>query len=254
MTTMQEARGKPVYTSDGERLGNVDLIMDDVETRKPEWFAIGTGMVGQKRTLVPVVGSEVRSDGVYVRYSAAQVRATPEVEGDQISQETERRLYSQYGLQYSEERSSTGLPERESSRRQTTPSRSRQGRQARKSTRTSRRTSDEPTKAELYEQAKKLDIGGRSKMNKQQLLRAVERARSSSSKGRSESGRSRAKSNPIHVQEFLEGVGYPTQKGDLVREAERQGASDEVRMTLERLPDKRFEAPTDVSEAIGRLS
>jgi hypothetical protein len=250
---MQEARGKPVYTSDGERLGDVDLIMDDVDTRKPEWFAIGTGMLGRKRMLVPVAGSEVRSDGVYVRYSAAQVRATPEIEGDEISQDMERRLYSQYGLEYSEQRSRTGLPERESSRRQQTPSRSRRG-QTRRSTRTSRRASDEPTRDELYEEAKKLDVSGRSKMAKQQLLRAVERARGRSGTGRSQRGQSRAKANPIEVQKFLEGVDYPTARGDLVSEAKRQGATEEVRLTLERLPDKRFQTPTDVSEAIGKLS
>jgi sporulation protein YlmC with PRC-barrel domain len=249
VTTMQEARGKPVYSSDGERIGDVDLVMEDVETRKPEWFVIGTAKLGRKR-VVPVVGSEVRGDGVYVRYSAAQVRSTPEIEGDRISQDTERTLYSQYGLEYSEERSRTGLPERRSSSRQTTPSRSRGGRQARKSTPTSRRASDETTKDELYAEAKKLDIKGRSRMNKQQLLRAVERARGSSSKG----GQSRAKANPVHVQEFLEGVGYPTRKGDLVREAKRQGANKDVRSTLERLPDKRFKTPTEVSEAIGNLS
>jgi hypothetical protein len=251
---MQEARGKPVYSSDGERIGDVDLIMEDVETHKPEWLVIGTAILGRKR-VVPVVGSEVRGDGIHVRFSAAQVRSTPEIEGDRISQDIERRLYSQYGLQYSEERSRTGLPERRSSKRQTTSSRSRGGRQARKSTRTSRRTSDEPTKAELYEKAKKLDISGRSKMNKQQLVRAVERARGSSTKSRSQGrGRSRAKANPVHVQKFLEGVGYPTRKGDLVREAKRQGASKQVRSTLEQLPDKRFKTPTEVSEAIGNLS
>jgi hypothetical protein len=37
------------------------------------------------------------------------------------------------------------------------------------------RTSDEPTKDELYQQAKRLNIQGRSKMNKTQLKRAVAR-------------------------------------------------------------------------------
>jgi uncharacterized protein DUF2795 len=56
------------------------------------------------------------------------------------------------------------------------------------------------------------------------------------------------------VQKFLDGVRYPTRRGDLLREAKSSGASAEVRSTLERLPDKRYGAPTDVSEAIGELS
>jgi hypothetical protein len=40
---------------------------------------------------------------------------------------------------------------------------------------TASRSNDEPTKEELYTQAKRLNIEGRSKMNKAQLKRAVER-------------------------------------------------------------------------------
>jgi Protein of unknown function (DUF2795)/Rho termination factor, N-terminal domain len=105
----------------------------------------------------------------------------------------------------------------------------------------------EPTKAELYEQAKKLGIEGRSKMNKGELARAVERQA-----GRASSA-SAGKASPFEVQAFLEGVGYPTQKGQLLREAESQGASREVRATLKRLPEQHFESPTEVSEAIGKL-
>ncbi len=233
MTTMAGARGKPLYTSDGEQLGDIDAVLEDIETRKPEWFAIGAGLMGRKRLLVPVAGSEARGDGIFVRYSAEQVRSTPEVEGDEISQETERRLYSHYGLPYSERQSATGLPERPKRRE------------------TARR--DEPTREELYQEAKRLDIKGRSKMNKRELLQAVERAPGSTGRsGRPREGR--AKANPIEVQKFLEGVGYPTGKRALVQEAKRQGASEQVRSTLERLPDEEFETPTDVSEAIGKLS
>src|SRR5919109_4341242 len=156
MATMKEARGRPVFTSDGERLGDVDMIFDDTETRKPEWIAIATGVSGRK--LVPVEGSELREEGVFVNYSVQQVRSTPDIEGDQIGRETERRLYSHYGLPYSERRSSTGLPERAKGRRSAPGSR-RRGR-GRATTR------DEPTRDELYQEAKRLDIQGRSKMNK----------------------------------------------------------------------------------------
>ena len=102
----------------------------------------------------------------------------------------------------------------------------------------------ERTKQELYDEAKRLGIEGRSKMSKAELARAIERHRGSGSS---------AKANPVEVQKFLEGVGYPVGKRDLVREAKSQGASGEVRTTLERLPEKRFESPTEVSEEIGKL-
>jgi Protein of unknown function (DUF2795) len=106
------------------------------------------------------------------------------------------------------------------------------------------------TKAELYEQAKRLGIEGRSKMSKAELARAVARR---SGRQSSRSGGDGTKANPVEVQSFLEGVGYPTRKQELVREAERHNAPSEVRATLRRLPDKKFDSPTEVSEAIGSL-
>jgi hypothetical protein len=159
-----------------------------------------------------------------------------------------------------------------SSRTRSTPARSRAKSTASRSrttrARSSRRQSEGPTKEELYRQAKRLNIEGRSKMNKTQLARAVGRKRggsaraSTAQRGRAASGRSRrstssrtrtGKASPVEVQRFLDGVSYPTRKGDLLREAERSGARREVRSTLERLPEERFTSPTEVSEAIGKL-
>jgi hypothetical protein len=124
-----------------------------------------------------------------------------------------------------------------------------------RSTGRSRKQQDEPTKQELYEKAKRLGIEGRSKMNKAQLAKAVERGQSRSAPSSSGKARSsRAKASPIEVQKFLEGVGYPAGKRELVNEAKKQRASADVRSTLERLPDRRFDDPTEVSEAIGTLS
>jgi hypothetical protein len=109
---------------------------------------------------------------------------------------------------------------------------------------------DEPTKEDLYEEAKKLDIDGRSKMSKAELARAVNRRRGQATRRRSTST---AKASPVEVQAFLEGVGYPTGKGRLLREAESRRASRNVRATLRRLPDKQFKSPTEVSKAIGKL-
>lgn len=60
--------------------------------------------------------------------------------------------------------------------------------------------------------------------------------------------------NPIQVQKFLGGIDYPASKETLVERAVSQGADDEVRDTLERLPDQEFNSPNDVSEAIGKLT
>ena len=62
-----------------------------------------------------------------------------------------------------------------------------------------------------------------------------------------------AKVNPIQVQKFLKGVDYPASKQDLLAHLEREGADEDVRSTLQQLPDESFQTPADVSEAIGKI-
>jgi uncharacterized protein (TIGR02271 family) len=108
---LQAARGEPVYSSDGEKIGSVEEIYVDEETGQPEWIGLGTGFFGTKRVVVPVAGAERTGDGFTVPYSKEQVKETPDIDSDEISQEAEERLYAHYGLGYSERRSETGLPE-----------------------------------------------------------------------------------------------------------------------------------------------
>jgi hypothetical protein len=59
--------------------------------------------------------------------------------------------------------------------------------------------------------------------------------------------------NPIQIQTFLKGVDYPASKEALLQNAERNGADEGVRTTLEQLPDEEYETPADVSEALGKI-
>ena len=240
-----------VFAHDGEKLGKVEKVLVDKATRKPEWLAVQTGLFGIRSRIVPFHGAARTGDGVSVPYPAARVQSAPELEGDEISQDLERQLAQHYQLAYSESRSSTGLAgaQREApGRRQSSRSQSQCKKSTRRTSRSSTRRSQGPTRDELYAQAKRLGIEGRSKMNKAQLERAV-----SGQKGRKTSG-GKQKASPFEVQKFLEAVGYPADKRELVREAKEQGADARVRSTLERLPDKEFGTPTEVSEAIGALS
>ena len=108
---LSEAHGAPVYDTAGEKIGAVEEIFYDEQTRQPEWLGIGTGFFCTKRALVPVEGADMRVDGFYVPYAKDQVKDSPDVDEDEISQETEQQLYAHYGLQYSERRSESGLSE-----------------------------------------------------------------------------------------------------------------------------------------------
>jgi uncharacterized protein (TIGR02271 family) len=108
---LSEMRGAPVHDATGEKIGSVEEIFYDEQTRQPEWIGLGTGLFGTKRALVPVQGADISDDRIMVPYSKERVKNSPGVDSDEISQETEQELYSCYGLQYSERRSETGLPE-----------------------------------------------------------------------------------------------------------------------------------------------
>jgi hypothetical protein len=292
--------GYEVEARDGS-IGTVDEATNEVDR---SYLIIDTGpWIFGRRALLPA-GVIERIDHnnrrVYVNRTRDEVRRAPEYDpaagfsnayrqrigthygtgattGVTLESETPRRTpaQSRQSRASSRSRSSSSRTRSSSSRSRSSSSRTRS--QAKSSTsrgRSTRRQSDGPTKEELYEQAKRLNIEGRSKMNKTQLARAVGRKRGGSTtqarttrgrqtqsrsrqtqsrSRRTRSGRSRSKATPVEVQAFLDGVSYPTRKGDLVREAERSGARREVRTTLERLPEQRFGDPTEVSEAIGKL-
>jgi hypothetical protein len=222
--------------------GSLGTVAHSVEGSGGGYLVVdpGAAMPLGRQVLVPVGLVEkvdVDQRRVSVRADREQIRNAPVYEPSEPFDERRRSGMDEY----------YGSLMGERSRR---PRASRAASPARASTRARSRTaSGGPTKAELYAQAKRLGIEGRSKMDKGQLARAVGRRKGGSSRGRG----SQAKVNPVEVQAFLEGVGYPAGKRQLLREAEKQGARRDVRATLRRLPDKKFDSPTDVSEAIGRL-
>jgi hypothetical protein len=270
--------GYDVDARDGE-IGSVDEATNDVGA---SYLIVDTGpWIFGKRVLLPAGVIERVDHGarrIHAGLTRDEIRNAPEYDVDApVSPAYRQELGSYYeGLRTMGEsptRTSLGSPRRtqrsrssssrsRSSSRRSASTKSSRSRSRTTRSRTRRQQSDEPTKEELYAQAKRLGIEGRSKMNKTQLKRAVSRKRGRSTGGqtsqrsqaRSRSRTtSRARANPVEVQRFLDGVSYPTRKGDLVREAERSGARREVRSTLERLPEERFESPTEVSEAIGKL-
>jgi len=59
--------------------------------------------------------------------------------------------------------------------------------------------------------------------------------------------------NPIQIQKFLKGVDYPAGKAELIENAKKLGADQDVCKELEQLADEEFQTPADVSQALGKL-
>ena len=95
---LDEMRGAPVYDNAGEKIGKVEEIFYDYQSRRPEWIGIGTGLFGTKRVLVPVEGAQLADDGLRVAFSKDHVKDSPDIDEEQISQECEAQLRQHYGL------------------------------------------------------------------------------------------------------------------------------------------------------------
>ena len=105
-------RGSNAVGSDGDKIGKIEEIYTDAETGKPEWLAVTTGLFGSKVSFVPIAEASETGGDVRVPYDKQQVKDAPNAEADgELSQEEESGLYSHYGLDYSESRSESGLPE-----------------------------------------------------------------------------------------------------------------------------------------------
>ena len=108
------ARGGTVVVQGGKKIGTVEDIYIDRETDKPEWALVNTGMFGTKSTFVPLAQATKKDDSLVVPYSKDHVTGAPKMDPDgELSQQDEAELYAYYGLDYSEGRSDSGLPEGE---------------------------------------------------------------------------------------------------------------------------------------------
>jgi len=54
----------------------------------------------------------------------------------------------------------------------------------------------------------------------------------------------------IQVQKFLGGMDYPASKEDIVRTAKDAGADEGVMSALEGIPDREYDGPPAVTEAV----
>ena len=101
--------GRAVLDPDGHRLGEVREIFLDDATERPEWVLVE---LEDGARFVPLVDAQVEDDSIRVAQASDRVEAAPSLDVQtELSQDEERRLYTHYGLSYSEDSSDSLLPE-----------------------------------------------------------------------------------------------------------------------------------------------
>jgi uncharacterized protein (TIGR02271 family) len=94
-------RGQDLRGTDGEKIGTIEDIYLDAETRAPEWALVTTGLFGTKQSFVPLRDASPSGDGVTVPFGKETVKDSPRMDPDgQLSQSEEADLYRHYGLDY----------------------------------------------------------------------------------------------------------------------------------------------------------
>jgi uncharacterized protein (TIGR02271 family) len=109
MDNITDLRGEEVVDRDGEKIGKLDEIYLDQQTREPAWALVKTGLFGSASTFVPLAGASREDDALRVNYEKDRVKDAPNIEADgELSPEEEARLYRHYGLDYESAGDDTG--------------------------------------------------------------------------------------------------------------------------------------------------
>ena len=97
-----EIEGRTVRSTDGDKIGKVDVVYIDTDTERPEWAAVSTGMFGHKVSLVPLAAATTTADGdLQVPFDKNTIKGAPSHEPDQeLSEADEAELFTYYGVPY----------------------------------------------------------------------------------------------------------------------------------------------------------
>jgi hypothetical protein len=92
-------RGDDLYDRDGEKIGNIEEIYLDAATDQPAWAVVQTGLLGTRRTFVPLRDATEADGALTVPYEKDAVKSAPQVEHDgAISKDEEAELLRHYGV------------------------------------------------------------------------------------------------------------------------------------------------------------
>jgi hypothetical protein len=107
--------GQQVLDANGGKLGKLDEIYYDLDSRDPVFVSVKSGLLGRHSQLVPVHGATVGRDYFRVAYTKELIDQAEESSGDTLGDGDVQRLAATYGLdlsRYRELRSGTELSER----------------------------------------------------------------------------------------------------------------------------------------------
>ena len=96
-------RGDDLTDRDGERIGRIEEIYLDAESGEPEWALVHTGLLGSKRSFVPLADATEVDGQLRVPLEKDAVKDAPGVEPNgRLSESEEAELLAHYGPEHAE--------------------------------------------------------------------------------------------------------------------------------------------------------
>jgi PRC-barrel domain len=95
-----ELKGTEVRSADDAKVGSVNALFCDEGTKEPEWIGLGTGFLGMKEAVVPVLGARIDGKRIVVPYDKDVIKHEPafDEEDGMLTPESEHRLCVYFSL------------------------------------------------------------------------------------------------------------------------------------------------------------
>lgn len=93
---MEQLQAATAWDANGEKLGKVTQVHVDGISRKPAWVTVGLGLLNTRENFVPLAGSRLDGDNLYVAVSKDAIKDAPDFtveEGLTAEQEASLRDY-----------------------------------------------------------------------------------------------------------------------------------------------------------------
>jgi uncharacterized protein (TIGR02271 family) len=90
--------GATAYDDSNEKIGTVDQVYIDDETKEPKFALVNTGLFGLRSSFVPLDGASMDGDDLRVRFSKDRVKDAPSLDPDgHLEPAQEQELFDYYG-------------------------------------------------------------------------------------------------------------------------------------------------------------
>jgi uncharacterized protein (TIGR02271 family) len=92
--------GATAYDAGGDRIGSVDTVYVDDETKQGKFALVNTGLFGMRSSFVPLEGATLDGEDLRLPHSKDEVKDAPNIDPDEhLEPAQEQELFRYYGIE-----------------------------------------------------------------------------------------------------------------------------------------------------------